>query len=305
MPAYDRSWTAMDDLELPDGIHLCANYVGRAGFPVGFETAPVSQTRSRAASNGYPIRSNPVSFRLRSIYTSRVLSPSYGNRDRPAELRRPRRPTARSSSSLTRIALRRLARGESDDRRLAAARAPTPGPPTGARGHDEPSDSRRRRGARWRRYRQGARGSDLPALWAVDDGLVDRLARVVDRRRRRLRARVPVADRLAPLADLQPAQSRRNQGVPRRRGTRSERSRYRVRLPLTARRRSTSRKAAGTTSTSRNTPRRSAGSSVSTSTRSGIRTTRIGISTGPNPRPKTSSKNWAVPTRPSASSWNR
>ncbi|TYT61055.1 protoporphyrinogen oxidase [Natrialba swarupiae] len=33
MPAYDRSWTAMDDLELPDGIHLCANYVGRAGIP--------------------------------------------------------------------------------------------------------------------------------------------------------------------------------------------------------------------------------------------------------------------------------
>ena len=33
MPAYDRSWTAMDDLSLPAGIHLCANYVARAGIP--------------------------------------------------------------------------------------------------------------------------------------------------------------------------------------------------------------------------------------------------------------------------------
>lgn len=33
MPAYDRSWTATDDLELPDGIHLCANFVGRPGIP--------------------------------------------------------------------------------------------------------------------------------------------------------------------------------------------------------------------------------------------------------------------------------
>ncbi|ELY45946.1 protoporphyrinogen oxidase [Natronorubrum bangense] len=33
MPAYDRSWTAMDDLELPSGVHLCSNFVGRAGIP--------------------------------------------------------------------------------------------------------------------------------------------------------------------------------------------------------------------------------------------------------------------------------
>ena len=33
MPAYDRSWTAMDDLSLPAGVHLCANYVARAGIP--------------------------------------------------------------------------------------------------------------------------------------------------------------------------------------------------------------------------------------------------------------------------------
>ncbi|AGB17511.1 protoporphyrinogen oxidase [Halovivax ruber XH-70] len=33
MPAYDRTWTAMDDLEPPAGIHLCASYVGRPGIP--------------------------------------------------------------------------------------------------------------------------------------------------------------------------------------------------------------------------------------------------------------------------------
>lgn len=33
MPAYDRSWTAMDELSTPDRIHLCTNYVGRAGIP--------------------------------------------------------------------------------------------------------------------------------------------------------------------------------------------------------------------------------------------------------------------------------
>lgn len=33
MPAYDRSWTAMDDLDLPDGLYLCTNYAARAGVP--------------------------------------------------------------------------------------------------------------------------------------------------------------------------------------------------------------------------------------------------------------------------------
>ncbi|AEH38920.1 protoporphyrinogen oxidase [Halopiger xanaduensis] len=32
MPAYDRSWTVMEDLEPPSGIHLCSNYVGRPGI---------------------------------------------------------------------------------------------------------------------------------------------------------------------------------------------------------------------------------------------------------------------------------
>lgn len=33
MPAYDASWDALDDVSLPDGIHLCANYESRAGIP--------------------------------------------------------------------------------------------------------------------------------------------------------------------------------------------------------------------------------------------------------------------------------
>lgn len=33
MPAWDRSWAALDGLSLPDGLHLCTNYVGRPGIP--------------------------------------------------------------------------------------------------------------------------------------------------------------------------------------------------------------------------------------------------------------------------------
>lgn len=33
MPAWDRTWTALENLELPDGIHLCANYESRVGIP--------------------------------------------------------------------------------------------------------------------------------------------------------------------------------------------------------------------------------------------------------------------------------
>ncbi|MFB6132403.1 MAG: protoporphyrinogen oxidase [Halanaeroarchaeum sp.] len=32
MPAYDRSWTALDGLSVPDGIHLCTNFTSRAGI---------------------------------------------------------------------------------------------------------------------------------------------------------------------------------------------------------------------------------------------------------------------------------
>jgi oxygen-dependent protoporphyrinogen oxidase len=33
MPAWDRTWTALENLELPDGLHLCANYESRVGIP--------------------------------------------------------------------------------------------------------------------------------------------------------------------------------------------------------------------------------------------------------------------------------
>jgi len=39
MPAYDRSWDALDDLPLPDDLYLCANYTARAGIPGRFEQA--------------------------------------------------------------------------------------------------------------------------------------------------------------------------------------------------------------------------------------------------------------------------
>ncbi|MFB6134952.1 MAG: protoporphyrinogen oxidase [Halanaeroarchaeum sp.] len=32
MPAYDRSWTALDELVLPDGIYLCSAFTSRAGI---------------------------------------------------------------------------------------------------------------------------------------------------------------------------------------------------------------------------------------------------------------------------------
>jgi len=31
MPAYDTTWDALDEVDLPDGVHLCTNYVERAG----------------------------------------------------------------------------------------------------------------------------------------------------------------------------------------------------------------------------------------------------------------------------------
>ncbi len=33
IPAWDRSWEALDRIHLPDGVHLCANYTGRPGIP--------------------------------------------------------------------------------------------------------------------------------------------------------------------------------------------------------------------------------------------------------------------------------
>lgn len=33
MPAWDRSWKELDGLVMPEGLHLCTNYVSRAGIP--------------------------------------------------------------------------------------------------------------------------------------------------------------------------------------------------------------------------------------------------------------------------------
>jgi len=33
MPAWDESWAALDDLSLPEGLHLATNYTGRVGIP--------------------------------------------------------------------------------------------------------------------------------------------------------------------------------------------------------------------------------------------------------------------------------
>lgn len=33
MPAYDTSWSALEELKIPGGIHLCGNYLSRAGIP--------------------------------------------------------------------------------------------------------------------------------------------------------------------------------------------------------------------------------------------------------------------------------
>ena len=33
MPAFDRTWAALDDVDLPVGVHICTNYTDRAGVP--------------------------------------------------------------------------------------------------------------------------------------------------------------------------------------------------------------------------------------------------------------------------------
>ena len=57
MPAYDRSWTAMEALELPAGVHLCANFVGRAGIAGRIRHA----SRLAADLAGEETRSKPSS----------------------------------------------------------------------------------------------------------------------------------------------------------------------------------------------------------------------------------------------------
>lgn len=33
MPARDKTWTALERIELPEGLHLATNYTSRAGLP--------------------------------------------------------------------------------------------------------------------------------------------------------------------------------------------------------------------------------------------------------------------------------
>jgi protoporphyrinogen/coproporphyrinogen III oxidase len=39
IPAWDRSWSALEGLELPEGVHLLANYHARVGIPGRVEGA--------------------------------------------------------------------------------------------------------------------------------------------------------------------------------------------------------------------------------------------------------------------------
>jgi oxygen-dependent protoporphyrinogen oxidase len=58
MPAYDRSWDALDGLELPHGLDLCTNYVARAGIP-----GRVRQARAladRLVNDGATARPEPA-----------------------------------------------------------------------------------------------------------------------------------------------------------------------------------------------------------------------------------------------------
>lgn len=45
MPAYDRSWTALNELSPPDGIQFCSNFVGRPGIPGRIRNATRLATR--------------------------------------------------------------------------------------------------------------------------------------------------------------------------------------------------------------------------------------------------------------------
>jgi len=49
MPAWDRSWEALDSLDLPPGIHLCSAFSGRPGIPGRLEHARQVVTRIRSS----------------------------------------------------------------------------------------------------------------------------------------------------------------------------------------------------------------------------------------------------------------
>lgn len=53
MPAWDRSWDALDDLELPGGVHLCSNYTARPGVPGRIRQArELAQALERGTAGG-------------------------------------------------------------------------------------------------------------------------------------------------------------------------------------------------------------------------------------------------------------
>jgi oxygen-dependent protoporphyrinogen oxidase len=52
IPAYDGSWTAMTDVNLPDGVTLAANYAGRMGVPARIREAKRLAERFAAADAG-------------------------------------------------------------------------------------------------------------------------------------------------------------------------------------------------------------------------------------------------------------
>ncbi|PSQ19241.1 hypothetical protein BRD00_03105 [Halobacteriales archaeon QS_8_69_26] len=56
MPAYDRSWAALEGLELPGGIAVCANYAARAGIPGRVREARATAERLSEGGPGGPKR---------------------------------------------------------------------------------------------------------------------------------------------------------------------------------------------------------------------------------------------------------
>ncbi|WP_158059232.1 protoporphyrinogen oxidase [Halorussus halophilus] len=49
MPAYDRTWTALDRISMPEGVHLCTNYTSRAGIPGRIREAKTTAGRLASA----------------------------------------------------------------------------------------------------------------------------------------------------------------------------------------------------------------------------------------------------------------
>jgi len=57
MPAYDRSWAALDRLSTPAGVHLCTNYTARAGIPGRIREA--KRVAERLADRAAPAATPP------------------------------------------------------------------------------------------------------------------------------------------------------------------------------------------------------------------------------------------------------